>query len=173
MTTITWKNSDTKGKRIVFEIGNQVLGTLTLLNELSLNAKFNAANEKFQFKQPSFLDNKINLMKNNLFIGQIKIKLFSKSCLNLKSGKTYFLSSNGIGRNLKWIDSDGVSIVEYSMATLKSKGKGSIKIKNLLTKEDQELLISAGLIAGRLKGYRLGILIFLLAFSLATIIKLI
>jgi hypothetical protein len=48
------------------------------------------------------------------------------------------------------------------MATLSSMRKGFIKVGDSLTKDDKEILLSAGLIAGRFKTYRLtlGIMVF-------------
>lgn len=167
--TITWKNSDLKGKRFDFEIGNQFLGTLTLLNEFGSKANFNTTKDKIQYGQFGIFNNKVLLRKNDNFIGQIKNRLLSESILNLETGKKYFLSSNIVGRNLIWKDTRGFPVVEYSMALRKTKGKGSIKISSSLTIDDKEILTSAGLIAGRLKANRFAFILLLLA-SLLTMI---
>lgn len=157
METITWKNSNLSGTTFDFEIGNQLLGTLTLLSPLSSNASFDSEKEHIRFKRVGFWDNRVLLKKNNEFVGEIGNRLVGQTFLNLKSGKTYKLSSNLIGRNLKWIDSKGVAVVEYSFATLKSMRKGFITTSDSINTDEKDILISSGLIAGWFNAYRLTI----------------
>ncbi len=155
METITWKNSNLSGNTLDFEIGNQSLGTLTLLNPLSSNASFDSEKEQISFKRVDFLDNKVILKKNNEFVGEIGNRLLGRTFLKLKSGKTYKLSSNLVGRNLKWNDSNGIAVVEYSFATLKSMRKGFITTSDSIDTTEKDILINSGLIAGWFNAYRL------------------
>ena len=75
METITWKNSDLKGNTFDFEIGNQLLGTLTLLSPLSSNASFDSEKEQIRFSRVGFWDNKVILKRNNEFVGEIGNRL--------------------------------------------------------------------------------------------------
>ncbi len=155
METITWKNSDLTGKRFDFESSTQPIGTLTVSNELGADALFTTDNDRLQFSRAGFWDNKILIKKNGQLIGEIKNQLFGATHLKLKSGTTFRLSSNLIGRNLKWLSAKGHPTVEYKMATLTSMGKGFIKVDDSLSSNDKEILLSAGLIAGRFNAYRL------------------
>ncbi|UXE67199.1 MAG: hypothetical protein KA713_09260 [Chryseotalea sp. WA131a] len=173
METITWKNSDLKGNTFDFEIGNQLLGTLTLLSPLSSNASFDSEKEQIRFSRVGFWDNKVILKRNNEFVGEIGNRLVGQTFLKLKSGKTYKLSSNLIGRNLKWIDSQGVPVVEYSFATLKSMRKGFIVTSNAIDADEKDILISSGLIAGWFNAYRLTIGLLFVALILNLIPRLV
>lgn len=164
METVTWKNSDLSGVRFDFENSDQTFGTLTLLNELSSNANFITDNDRLQFKRVGSWDNKVQIKRNNELIGEIKNRLLGQTYLKLKKGTTFKLSSNLIGRNLKWLDANGHPIVEYKVATLTSMRKGFIKIDDSLTKEEKEILLSAGLVAGRFNMYRLTFGIMMIGF---------
>ncbi len=166
METITWKNSDLSGVRFDFENNNQTFGTLTLMSELSSNANFTTDNYRLQFKRVGFWDNKVLIRKNDELIGEIGNRLVGRTFLKFKTGRTFRLSSNVIGRNLKWLGSKGQPIVEYTMATLNSMRKGFIKVNDNLSKEEREVLLSAGLIAGRFNMYRLTFGLLLLGFIL-------
>ena len=164
METVTWKNLDLSGVRFDFENNDQTFGTLTLLNELSSNANFTTDNDRLQFQRVGSWDNKVQIKRNNKLIGEIKNRLLGQTYLELKTGRTCKLSSNIIGRNLKWLDANGKPIVEYKMATLTSMRKGFIKIDDSLTKEEKEILSSAGLVAGRFNTYRLTFGIMMIGF---------
>jgi hypothetical protein len=164
METVTWKNSDLSGVRFDFENNDQAFGTLTLLNELSSNANFTTDNDRLQFKRVGSWDNKVLIKRNNKLIGEIKNRLLGQTYLELKMGRIFKLSSNLIGRNLKWLDANGHPIVEYKMATLTSMRKGFIKIDDSLSKEEKEILLSAGLVAGRFNTYRLTFGIMMIGF---------
>jgi hypothetical protein len=155
METITWKNSSLSGNTFDFEIGNQLLGTLTLMSPLSSNASFDNEKEQIRFKRIGFWDNKVILKKNDEFAGEIGNRLIGKTFLKLKNGRIFKLSSNIVGRNLKWIDSKGIAVVEYSFATLKSMRKGFITTSDSIDSEEKDILISSGLIAGWFNAYRL------------------
>jgi hypothetical protein len=162
METITWKNSDLSGKRFDFETNTESLGTLTVLSELSSNALFTTDNDRIQFGRIGFWYNKVLIKKNGQLIGEIKNRLLGQTFIELNSGNKFRLSSNLFGRNLKLLGVKGEPIVEYKMATLSSMRKGFIKVGDSLTKDDKEILLSAGLIAGRFNTYRLtfGIMVF-------------
>jgi hypothetical protein len=162
METITWKNSDLSGKRFDFETNTESLGTLTVLSELSSNALFTTDNDRLQFSRIGFWGNKVLIKKNGQLIGEIKNRLLGQTFIELNNGNKFRLSSNLFGRNLKLLGVKGEPIVEYKMATLSSMRKGFIKVGDSLTKDDKEILLSAGLIAGRFKTYRLtfGIMVF-------------
>jgi hypothetical protein len=130
METITWKNSDLSGKRFDFETNTELLGTLTVLSELSSNALFTTDNDRLQFSRVGFLDNKVLIKKNGQLIGEIKNRLLGQTYIELKNGNKFRLSSNLFGRNLKWLGASS-------------------------TNDDKEILLSAGLIAGRFNAYRL------------------
>jgi len=164
MEIVTWKNSDLSGVRFDFENNDQTFGTLTLLNELSSNANFITDNDRLQFIRVGYWGNKVLIKRNNVLIGEIKNRLLGQTYLELKMGRTVKLSSNLIGRNLKWLDANGQPIVEYKMATLTSMRKGFIKIDDSLTKEEKEILLSAGLVAGRFNTYRLAFGIMMIGF---------
>jgi hypothetical protein len=155
METITWKNSDLSGKRFDFETNTELLGTLTVLSELSSNALFTTDNDRLQFSRVGFLDNKVLIKKNGQLIGEIKNRLLGQTYIELKNGNKFRLSSNLFGRNLKWLGAKGEPIIEYKMATMNSMRKGFIKVGDSSTNDDKEILLSAGLIAGRFNAYRL------------------
>ncbi|HNP18890.1 MAG TPA: hypothetical protein PKL31_10680 [Fulvivirga sp.] len=155
METITWKNSDLSGLRFDFETNAKSLGTLKVLSEFSSNASFTTDNDHLQFKNVGFWDRKVIIKKNGQPIGEIKNRIFGQTYIELKNGNKFRLSSNLIGRNLKWLGVNGQSIMEYKMATLNSMRKGFIGVGDSMTKYDKEILLSAGLIAGRFKTYRL------------------
>lgn len=173
METITWKNSDLSGLRFDFENNTESLGTLTMLSELSSNASFTTDNDHLQFKRVGYWDNKVLLKKNGHQIGEIKNRLLGQTYIELKNGKKFRLSSNLVGRNLKWMDINGRPIVEYKMATLNSMRKGFIKVGDSLTKDEKEILLSAGLIAGRFNTYRLTFGLMVIGFLLYVTDKLI
>jgi hypothetical protein len=173
METVTWKNSDLSGVRFDFESNDQAFGTLTLLSELSSNANFTTDNDRLQFKRVGFRDNRVQIKRNNELIAEIKNRLLGQTYLQLKNGRTFRLSSNLVGRNLKWLDTNGQPIVEYKMATMNSMRKGSILINNSLTKEEKKILPSAGLVAGRFNTYRLTFGIMMIVFLIYLIAKLI
>jgi hypothetical protein len=173
METITWKNSDLSGKRFDFETNKESMGTLTVLSELSSNAFFTTDNDRLQFSRVGFWDNKVLIKKNGHFIGEIKNRLLGQTYIQLKSGNKFRLSSNLIGRNLKWLGANGETIVEYKMATLNSMRKGFINVGDSLTKDDKEILLSAGLIAGRFNSYRLTFGIMAIGFLLYATSKII
>ena len=171
METITWKNSDLSGVRFDFENNNQTFGILTLNSEMSSNANFTTDNDRLQFKRVGFWDNKILIRKNDKLIGEIGNRLIGRTFLKFKTGRTFKLSSNIMGRNLKWLSSEGQPIVEYTMATLNSTRKGFIKVNDNLPHDEKEVLLSAGLIAGRFNTYRLTFGLFFLAFLFYMISK--
>lgn len=173
METVTWKNSDLSGVRFDFENNDQTFGTLTLLSELSSNANFTTDNDRLQFQRVGFRDNKVQIKRNNELIGEIKNRIFGRTYLQLKTGRTFKLSSNLVGRNLKWLDTNGQPIVEYKMATMSSMRKGSIIISDSLTKEEKEILPSAGIVAGRFNMYRLTFGIMTIMFLIYLVGKLI
>ena len=173
METITWKNSDLSGRTFELEIGNQLLGTLTRMSELSSNANYVTDKDRIQFQRVGFLQNKVLLKRNGELIGEIGNRLIGQTFLKLKNGNTYWLSSNLIGRNLKWIDASGKPVVEYAFATLTSMRKGSIKTGDAIDKNEKDILISAGLIAGWFNVYRLSIKFLYMAFVFYLIVKLI
>lgn len=166
METIIWKNSDLSGKRFDFETTTESIGTLTVLSELSSNAFFATDKDRLQFSRAGFWDNKVLISKNGQLIGEIRNQLLGQTYIELKNGNKFWLSSNLIGRNLKWLRAKGQPIVEYKMATLNSMRKGFIKVGDSLTKDEREILLSAGLIAGRFNLYRLTLGIMILAFLL-------
>ena len=166
METITWKNSDLSGKRFDFETNTESMGTLTVLSELSSNAFFTTDNDRLQFIRVGLWANKVLIKKNGHLIGEIKNRLLGQTYIELKNGNKFRLSSNLLGRNLKWLGIKGEAIVEYKMATLNSMRKGFIKVADSLTKDDKEILLSAGLIAGRFNAYRLTFGIMVLGFLL-------
>jgi hypothetical protein len=155
METITWKNSDLSGRNFDFEAGNNIIGKLTRLSELSCNATYVTDKDKIQFQRVGFLDNKILIKKNGVYIGEIGNRLIGQTSLKLKSGQVFRLASNLVGRNLKWVDSNGLPIVEYSFATLKTMRKGSIKTSDSISIDVKEVLLSSGLIAGWFNAQRL------------------
>ncbi len=173
METITWKNSDLSGLRFDFETNTESLGTLTILSEFSSNASFTTDSDRLQFHRVGFWDNKVLIKKNGHLIGEIKNRLLGQTYIELNNINRFRLSSNLIGRNLKWLRANGQPIIEYKMATLNSMRKGFIKVGDSLTKDEKEILLSAGLIAGRFNTYRLifGTMVF--AFLLYMVDKLI
>ena len=173
MEIITWKNSDLSGLRFDFESNTGSLGTLTMLSELSSNAFYTSDNDRLKFKRVGIWDNKILIKRNEQLIGEIKNRLIGQTYIQLKNGNKFRLSSNLIGRNLKWLGASGEPIVEYKMATLNSMRKGFIKVGDSLTKDDKEILLSAGLIAGRFNAYRLTFGIMILGFLLYAVGKII
>lgn len=173
METITWKNSDSSGLRFDFETNAESLGTLTLRSELSSNASFTTDNDRLQFSRVGFWDNKVLIRKNGHLIGEIGNRLLGQTYIELKTGSKFRLSSNLVGRNLKWLDASGQQpIVEYRMATLNSMRKGFIKVGHALTKDEKEILLSAGPIAGRFNAYRLTFGLMMFAFLLSVMGKL-
>jgi hypothetical protein len=174
METITWKNSDLSGRNFDFEAGNTIVGKLTRLSELSSNATYVTDKDEIQFQRVGFLDNKILIKKNGVYIGEIGNRLIGQTSLKLKSGQVFRLASNLVGRNLKWVDSNGLPIVEYSFATLKTMRKGSVKTSDSISIDAKEVLLSSGLIAGWFNAQRLptlflfGCLFSYLAYSLAS-----
>ena len=154
METITWKNTDMSGNKFDIELGNQLLGTLTLLSPLSSNANFDSKNDRIRFQRVGFLDNKVILKRNDLFLGEIGNRLLGRTFLKLKCGKIFRLSSNIIGRNLKWVDQNDVPVVEYSFATLRSMRRGFIKTSDSIDADEKDILISSGLAAGWFNAYR-------------------
>ncbi len=173
METITWKNSDLSGKRFDFETNTKLLGTLTVLSELSSKAHFTTDNDQLQFNRVGFLDNKVLIKKNGQLIAEIKNPLLGQTYIELKNGNKFRLLSNLVGRNLKWRGANGEPIIEYKMATLNSMRKGFIKVGDSLTNDDKEILLSAGLIAGRFNAYRLTFGIMTLGLLLYTASKVI
>ncbi len=171
MSTITWKNADLSGRRFLFEIENQEIGTLTLLTELSSNANFSTTHGNLQFKRVGFWYNKILLKKNDVLIGEIVNRILGPAFLKLKGGNQYRLSSNLFGRNLKWLNMSGQPIAEYFYATMKSRGKGFIHTPDSLPLEEMEILMSSGFVAGRFNAYRLSIFFLLLCSALFMISK--
>ena len=155
METITWKNSDFSGNKFDFEVGDIAFGTLTLLWPFSSNASFDSKRDQIRFKRVGIWDNRVILKRNDKFVGEIGNRLLGRTFLKLKNGKTYKLSSNLIGRNLKWLDPNGIAVVEYSFATLKSMRKGFITTSDSIETADKDILISSGLIAGWFNAYRL------------------
>jgi hypothetical protein len=174
METITWKNSDLTGRLFEFAIGNNIMGTLTRASQLSPNATFVTETDRIQFQRVEFLENRIVIKKNGVFIGEIGYRLFGRTLLKLKSGQIFKLTSNLMGRNLKWVDSNGVPVVEYSFATLKTMRKGSIQTSDSINRDEEGILVSSGLIAGWSNVQRLstlflfGCLFLLIAYKLAS-----
>lgn len=173
MEIVTWKNSDLSGLRFDFKNDMESFGTLTILSELSSNAIFATDIDHLQFKRVGYWDNKVVIKKNGHLIGEIKNRLLGQTYIELKNGNRFRLSSNLVGRNLKWMDTHGQPIVEYKMATLNSMRKGFIKVDDSLTNEEKEILLSAGLIAGRFNTYRLTFGIMMVVFLLYVTDKLI
>ena len=171
MEDITWKNTDRTGRRFDFEIGSQLLGRLTLFSELSSNAMFITNHDSIRFKRIGLWENKVLVQKNDVVVGEICNRVIGQTFLTVQNGSTFSLSSNFLGRNLKWLDSRGVPVVEYSMATLRSLRKGLIRTSDSLSREEKEILLGAGLIAGRFNTYRLTFLILALAFAANMISK--
>ncbi len=165
MSTITWKNADLSGQTYYFEIENEKIGTLILQSELSSHAHFITSHGSLRFKRVGFLENKVILTKNEEVIGEIGNRLFGQTFLKLKKGNTFRLSSNLLGRNLKWIDTEGHTVMQYSFATLNSRGKGSISTDPSLTLSEKEILMSSGLVAGKFNAYRLSFFFLLFCFS--------
>lgn len=155
METITWKNSDFSALRFDFQSNAESLGTLTMFGELSSNACFSTEHNDFEFTRVGYWDSKVLIKQNGHLIGEIKNRLLGQSYIQLNKGNKFRLSSNLFGRNLKWIDMKGQPIIEYKMATLNSMRKGFIKIGDSLTKNEKQILLSAGLIARTFYIYRL------------------
>jgi hypothetical protein len=173
MNIVTWKNSDMSGRRFDFEIGNEIFGRLTRFSELSSNANFVTDKGIIQFQRIGILDNKVILKKNGEFIGEIGNRIVGQTFLKLKSGQVFILTSNLIGRNLKWTDSNGLPIVEYSFATLSTMRTGSIKTSELINDDERGILISSGLIAGWFNVQRLTTLFLFGCFFFYSIPKLV
>jgi len=173
MESITWKNVDTSGRKFELEQGNHSVGTLTLLSSLSSNGTFRTPEDSVKFSHLGFWHNKLQLRRKDEVVGEIRNRLVGQTYLKLKSGKTFWLTSNLIGRNLKWLDSRGVPVVEYSMATLKSMRKGSIQASESLDKGETEILVSGGLVAGKFNVYRLGIMVLGIAALIRIVVSLI
>ena len=152
METITWKNSNASGKQYDVEIGNQLYGTLSIRNLLRVFALFQQADTKIKFEQQG---RAVALSKNDKPIGRMASKLLSPISIQLSSGRTFQLSSNLFGGNLKWLDQQDQSVVEYSFARLNSMRKGNIQVIGPIESDEKDVLVIGGLIAGWISFYRL------------------
>jgi hypothetical protein len=171
MNTITWRNADTSGRRYLFEVGEQRIGTLILSTGLSSNADYATPHGNLLFKRAGFFDNRILLFKKGEVIGEIHNSIIGKRYLQFTSGTSYTLLSNLFGRNIKWIDSNNNAVVEYEFATLKSMGKGSIQTTESISVNDKEVLASSGLVVGKVNTYRLPFLFMILCAAIALLAK--
>ena len=155
METLTWENSDLSGRRFVFEKDNLSAGTFTVLSEISSTARFYSGDDQITYYKNNFWEDTVFVKKNNQLIATITRQLFGRIYLNHNREKTFQLSFNFFGRNLKWLNQDGKPVVAYQMATLKSMRKGFVQIDASLSKDEKNVLLSAGLIANRLNTSRL------------------
>ncbi len=170
---ITWRNIDTSGRRFNFETANLVLGELTFFGPFLSNAHYYTSQGGIRFnKKGDTWPNRMLLEKDGETIGKIIFRLYKSPKLVLKNGKQFFLSSNLLGKNLKWINSEGEAVVSYTDPTLQSMGRGLITTSENLTREEADLLISTGLVARNYFVHKLSITAFFVGFALLTAAKL-
>lgn len=155
METLIWENSDLSGRRFEFAKDNLSAGSFIILSEISSTARFNSGGDQITYYKNNFWEDTVFIKKNNQLIGTITRQLFGRIYLNLNRERIFQLSTNFFGRNLKWLNQDGKPVVAYQMATLKSMRKGFVYMDDSLSKDEKEVLLSAGLIASRLKTVRL------------------
>lgn len=171
---ITWRNTDTSGRRFNFETSNLLLGELTLFGPFLSNAHYYTSQGGIRFnKNGGGWPNRMVLEKNGQTIGTIIFRLYKSPTLVLKNGKKFFLKSNLIGRNLKWVNSRKEQVVAYTDPTLKSMGRGLITTDENLTQEESEILISTGLVARSYFIHKLSMTAFFVGFTLLSLSKLI
>ncbi len=171
---ITWRNMDMSGRRFNFETCNQVLGKLTLFGPFQSSAHYFTSHGGIRFnKKGGPWPNRMELEKNGQTIGTIIFRLYKSPMLVLKNGKKFFLKSNLMGRNLKWVNSRKNPVVCYTDPTLKSMGRGLITTDEKLTQEESEILISTGLVARNYFVHKLSMTAFFVGFTLLSLSKLI
>ena len=170
---ITWRNSDTSGRRFNFESANLLVGELTLFGPFLSNAHYYTSQGGIRLnKNGGTWTNRILLEKDGRTIGTIIFRLYKSPTLILKNGKQFFLSANLLGRNLKWHNAQGETVVSYADPTLESKGKGTITTSDSLPQEEVQVLISTGLVARTYLSHKLSITAFFVGFSFLTAAKL-
>lgn len=155
METITWKNSDLSGLNWEFENNSFRIGKMMILSGLGFNAKFITDKSIFHFKRVGFWDDKILIIKDRKYVGEIENKILGTTHIKLDTGQIFKVSSNLFNRNLKCVNLKGQTIIKYKMATLSSMRKGYIEISKSLTDDEREILSASGLIAGHFKTWRL------------------
>ncbi|MBX2946189.1 MAG: hypothetical protein KF725_10170 [Cyclobacteriaceae bacterium] len=151
METITWKNADLSGLVWELEANGNVYGKLKFFGGVGFGANFSTGKKQFQFKKIGFWGKKILITKNGSYVGDIISNPLGHTYVKLDSGKTFKVTSNLLGKNLRCIDLKGKSVVHYKVATLTSMRKGQIEIADSLTHDEKEILLSIGLIAAHFK----------------------
>jgi hypothetical protein len=171
---ITWRNIDASGRRFNFETSNLVLGELTLFGPFLSNAHYYTSQGGIRFNKNGSTSwpNRMLLEKNGETVGALVFRLYKSPSLVLKNGKHFLLECNLFGRNLRWINAEGDSVVSYTDPTMQSMGRGSISLSGTLSREEADLLISTGIVARNYFTHRLSITAFLVGFAFLSAVKL-
>ena len=171
---ITWRNTDTSGRRFNFEAANLVMGELTLFGPFLSDAHYYTSQGGIRYtKNNDNWPNRMLLQKNGAVVGSLVFRIYKSPSLVLQNGNHFQLDCNLFGRNLKWKNANGDSVVSYTLPTMKSMGRGSISVSNTLAKEDADILIGTGIVARNYFTHKLSISALLVGFAFLTAIKLI
>ena len=170
---ITWRNIDTSGRRVNFEASNLVLGELTLFGPFLSNAHYYTSQGGIRFnKNGDTWPTRMLLEKNGKTVGALVFRIYRSPSLVLKNGNHFFLKCNLFGRNLRWSNDKGESVVAYKYPTMQSMGRGSISVSNTLSREEADILISTGIVARNYFTHKLSITAFLVGFAFLSAVKL-
>ena len=170
---ITWRNTDTSGRRFNIEASDLVLGELTLFGPFLSNAHYYTSQGGIRFnKNGDTWSRRMVLEKNGETVGALVFRIYKSPSLVFKNGNYFTLDSNLFGRNLRWKNKMGDSVVSYTDPTLQSMGRGSISVSGNLTREEVDALISTGIVARNYFIHKLSITVFLVGFSLISALKL-
>jgi hypothetical protein len=145
MKTLNWRHTDWSARQFVFSLGQEIIGQLTFHSSWNFNAVYTDNVTRLNFSQDGFWSGKILITRDEKVIGEIDSGILSKQTLKLVTGDKYDLTSNFWGRNVKWKNEKGETIVNYKQASMSSMGKGTINLVDSLTIELEKILVGSGL----------------------------
>jgi hypothetical protein len=143
MDPLHWKFTDFSGTNINIGIGANQIGQLKFFAYNS-NAIYTTNRTKVALVENGSTQSIV--LYNGDYHGKLKAG-FSRPSLTLNDNQTLILKSNFLGRNLRWINSEGKIVMNFVQGTLTSRGQGTIHANDELSQVQREVLISCGLFA--------------------------
>ncbi len=158
--TLQWKSINFwSGRKFAFWFNNIIVGQLTFNSLWNYSAIYAYQDTFLKFSEAGLWKQKIVIQQEGKVIALIEKEFFGDYILQVRSGERFKLVSNIFGRNMKWIDEKGLSVVKYTQASFTSMGKGTISFDNTLPEEFQTILASSGLFTQKLLAKRASVVI--------------
>lgn len=147
MRTINWRHTDWGARNFVLSMGEQVMGSLSIGTSWIFKGSYTDHSTNLKFAQRSFWDRDMVITNGNEKVGEISSSILGRHRLLTSAGRAYFLSTSLFEQEAYWKTESGQTLITYQQATMSSLGKGTIKMAESLSVEEQTLLIASGIFA--------------------------